>query len=154
MYKISIFASKMPIPIQIFVHTWIVIEHKDKIDRFDVFGFTVNGSWDRVGRLYKNYHPPHMGCPMFSVGSYRFLQSKFQWSVDKLYELSSDTYPKVESLYNLLKNNPEDFPYLSNYHLLPGPNSNTFTQWVLDYVSPTTLDLPWTAVGRNYKRLN
>ena len=43
-----------------------------------------------------------------------------------------------------------DYPYASSYRTWPGPNSNTFTAYVGRKVPELALDLPPTAVGKDY----
>jgi len=43
-----------------------------------------------------------------------------------------------------------DYPYQYNYVLWPGPNSNTFTAQVARAVPELKLDLPPTAIGKDY----
>jgi hypothetical protein len=42
------------------------------------------------------------------------------------------------------------YPYLHEYRLWPGPNSNTFTAYVARQVPELKLDLPVTAIGKDY----
>jgi hypothetical protein len=42
------------------------------------------------------------------------------------------------------------YPYQHTYTVYPGPNSNTFTAWVARHVPELRLDLPPTAIGKNY----
>lgn len=42
------------------------------------------------------------------------------------------------------------YPYPSEYTLWPGPNSNTFTAWVARQVPGLGLELPVTAIGKDY----
>ncbi|WP_425405634.1 DUF3750 domain-containing protein [Hwanghaeella sp.] len=42
------------------------------------------------------------------------------------------------------------YPYAGEYGLWPGPNSNTFTSWVARHVPELRLDLPPTAIGKDY----
>jgi len=42
------------------------------------------------------------------------------------------------------------YPYTTQYRTWPGPNSNTFTAWVGRRVPALRLDLPPTAVGKDY----
>ena len=42
------------------------------------------------------------------------------------------------------------YPYAGEYGLWPGPNSNTFTSWVARQVPELALDLPPTAIGKDY----
>ena len=43
-----------------------------------------------------------------------------------------------------------DYPWGRTYHLWPGPNSNTFAAWVARRVPALHLDLPPTAIGKDY----
>ncbi|CCQ72291.1 DUF3750 domain-containing protein [Magnetospira sp. QH-2] len=42
------------------------------------------------------------------------------------------------------------YPYPDEYTVWPGPNSNTFTAWVGRHVPELRLDLPPTAIGKDY----
>ena len=42
------------------------------------------------------------------------------------------------------------YPYAAEYRLWPGPNSNTFAAWVGRAVPDLRLDLPATALGKDY----
>jgi len=43
-----------------------------------------------------------------------------------------------------------DYPYADQYRVWPGPNSNTFTAFVLRAVPELRADLPATAIGKDY----
>ena len=42
------------------------------------------------------------------------------------------------------------YPYKEQYTLWPGPNSNTFTAWIARQVPELKLDLPPTAIGKDW----
>lgn len=42
------------------------------------------------------------------------------------------------------------YPYADEYRAWPGPNSNTFTAWIARKVPELRVDLPSTAVGKDY----
>ena len=42
------------------------------------------------------------------------------------------------------------YPYTEEYHLWPGPNSNTFTAYVARRVPALELNLPVTAIGKDF----
>ncbi|MBI2987062.1 MAG: DUF3750 domain-containing protein [Deltaproteobacteria bacterium] len=44
----------------------------------------------------------------------------------------------------------ESYPYVHDYRLWPGPNSNTFTAFIARQVPELKLDLPVTAIGKDY----
>jgi hypothetical protein len=43
------------------------------------------------------------------------------------------------------------YPYIDLYRTWPGPNSNTFTAWIGRNVPALALDLPPTAIGKDYR---
>lgn len=42
------------------------------------------------------------------------------------------------------------YPWPDNYRAFPGPNSNTFTSWVIRQVPELDVDLPFSAIGSGY----
>lgn len=42
------------------------------------------------------------------------------------------------------------YPYATDYRMWPGPNSNTFTAWVARALPELELDLPPTAIGKDW----
>ena len=46
-----------------------------------------------------------------------------------------------------------NYPYKNEYQAYPGPNSNTFTATIARQVPELGLDLPSTAIGKDYKSL-
>lgn len=45
-----------------------------------------------------------------------------------------------------------EYPFANEYGLWPGPNSNTFTAWLTRQVPELEVDLPATAIGKDYLR--
>lgn len=43
-----------------------------------------------------------------------------------------------------------NYPYKDQYKVWPGPNSNTFTAWISRTIPELELDLPPTAIGKDY----
>jgi hypothetical protein len=58
--------------------------------------------------------------------------------------------PGVEELIKRIDKAAHDYPYAKTYTLWPGPNSNTFTAWIARSVPELQVDLPATAVGKDY----
>lgn len=56
----------------------------------------------------------------------------------------------VDALIEKIDQAARAYPYPKNYTLWPGPNSNTFTAWVSRAVPELRLDLPPTAIGKDY----
>lgn len=58
--------------------------------------------------------------------------------------------PGVDELIERIDKAARAYPYGSEYHAWPGPNSNTFTAWIARAVPELEVDLPATAIGKDY----
>jgi hypothetical protein len=58
--------------------------------------------------------------------------------------------PGVEELIVRIEAAVGRYPYADTYRVWPGPNSNTFTAFVLRTVPELRVDLPPTAIGKDY----
>jgi len=58
--------------------------------------------------------------------------------------------PETEQMINKIEQAVTDYPYPYRYHAWPGPNSNTFTAFIARRVPELRLDLPPTAIGKDY----
>lgn len=56
----------------------------------------------------------------------------------------------VDALIARIELAAHSYPYAREYSVWPGPNSNTFTAWVSRAVPELGLDLPPTAIGKDY----
>ena len=56
----------------------------------------------------------------------------------------------VDALIERIDKAAHEYPYAADYGLWPGPNSNTFTAWVTRAVPELGVDLPATAIGKDY----
>jgi pimeloyl-ACP methyl ester carboxylesterase len=58
--------------------------------------------------------------------------------------------PGVDKLIERIDRAARDYPYGADYRAWPGPNSNTFTAWIAGAVPELEVDLPATAIGKDY----
>jgi hypothetical protein len=56
----------------------------------------------------------------------------------------------VDELIGRIEQAVRDYPYAAQYRVWPGPNSNTFTAWIARAVPELAIDLPATAIGKDY----
>jgi hypothetical protein len=56
----------------------------------------------------------------------------------------------VDALIERIDGVARAYPYGGEYRLWPGPNSNTFTAWIARAVPELELDLPPTAIGKDF----
>ncbi len=73
-----------------------------------------------------------------------------QWFGKPPVLLSDIRGPKAEALIDGIEAAVESYPYKDEYQVWPGPNSNTFTAYVARQVPEMELELPVTAIGKDY----
>ena len=56
----------------------------------------------------------------------------------------------VDELIKRIDKAAREYPYDGEYSVWPGPNSNTFTAWIARAVPELEVDLPATAIGKDY----
>jgi len=58
--------------------------------------------------------------------------------------------PGVDAIIQRIEAAVGEYPYPDTYHVWPGPNSNTFVAFVMRKVPELRVDLPPTAIGKDY----
>ncbi|MDJ0740168.1 MAG: DUF3750 domain-containing protein [Gammaproteobacteria bacterium] len=58
--------------------------------------------------------------------------------------------PGVDALIDAVDRAARAYPWQREYRVFPGPNSNTFTAWVVAQVPALDVDLPFSAIGSGY----
>jgi uncharacterized protein DUF3750 len=114
------------------VHTWIAVKPRDArvYTRYEVIGWGV----DR-------------GLPALRVNRSGPDNYWFGDRPEKLVDLRGEG---VDAVVERVQAAVAAYPYPSTYRLWPGPNSNTFTAWVGQRVPELNLQLPASAIGKNY----
>jgi hypothetical protein len=114
------------------VHTWIATkpENADQYTVHQVIGW----------RLYRNL-PALFSAPGVPDG--RWFGNEPELITDLRGEKAAQAIPKILAAV-------ASYPYANEYQLWPGPNSNTFMAYVGRQVPELQLDLPATAIGKDY----
>jgi hypothetical protein len=114
------------------VHTWIATKPENASE------YTVHHviGW----RLYRNL-PVVVSAPAIPDG--RWFGNEPELFGDLRGETAARAIPKIIDAVAA-------YPYTNEYRLWPGPNSNTFTAHVGRHVPELKLDLPVTAIGKDY----
>jgi len=111
------------------VHTWIIVKrsHAAAFTRYDVVG------WGGPPVVRKNYLAPDA-----------------QWFGSAPELLLDRRGADVDALIGRIEAAVASYPHVNEYRTWPGPNSNTFTAWVARSVPDLGVDLPPTAIGKDY----
>ena len=114
------------------VHTWIAVKASDAPDWtiYEVIGWRLRWSESSV------------------VVRHRSPDGRWFGAVPELYVDKRGT--GVDALIERIDKAARAYPYANEYRTWPGPNSNTFTAWIGQAVPELEMDLPATAIGKNY----
>ncbi len=114
------------------VHTWVAVKRADApaFTRYEVIGWGV----DR-------------GAPAVRVDR---AAADGYWFGARPVVLADVRGEGVDALIERLEAAVASYPYAASYRLWPGPNSNTFTAYVARAVPELRLDLPPTAIGKDF----
>lgn len=114
------------------VHTWVAVKPTNArhYTRIEVFGFNLRRYGNTVSINQRSPDRYWFGRTPILLREVRGAQ------VDTL----------IEQLYEAV----DQYPYDNHYRLWPGPNSNTFTAWLGRAVPELQLELPVTAIGKDY----
>lgn len=115
------------------VHTWVAAKPVGgaAYTRFEVMGFGIARGREAV-RV-------HEGVPdAFWFGSRPTLLAELRGGAE------------VDALIDRLHRLAVAYPYNHEYRIWPGPNSNTFTAWLTRQLPELSVDMPPTAIGKDY----
>jgi hypothetical protein len=114
------------------VHTWIAVKPSNAPE------FTVHevmGWWlKRTGSVVVSRNRPADGY----------------WYGNRPELLADVRGPGVDDIIVRIEAAVKEYPYPDRYHVWPGPNSNTFVAFVARKVPELRVDLPPTAIGKDY----
>lgn len=146
MYAIDVYASNCSRPIgSLAWHSWVVITIDDVAYRYDILHDTLDGVqgfeplW---GHLHMNTSYPYQWM-------LRWWSIWKPWPAHLLYhkEFDKQEQQALGQLIDLITH----YPHLDQYRFW-WPNSNSFTQRVIDQCPLITFTLPPKAYGRSYYR--
>lgn len=118
------------------VHTWVATKRKGEAQfiRYEIIGWRMRWA-DEALAIYRGAPD----APWFGNPAYLLL--------DKRGEGVGELIDKVQQAV-------ANYPYKQQYTIWPGPNSNTFTAYVGLQVPELGLDLPATAIGKDYREIS
>lgn len=118
------------------VHTWVATKRKGEAAflRYEVIGWRMRWADEALAVYQGAADAPWFGNPAHLL-------------LDKRGAGVGELIDKVQRAV-------ADYPYKNQYTIWPGPNSNTFTAYVGLQVPELGLDLPATAIGKDYREFS
>lgn len=151
-YQVFLCASPAAIWIGCFAHTWFVVNEMGTVSRWEIFHVPdrpicadgrAKGTYHSWGYLHRDYQNPFEGIGVF-VGS-----EKYRWPGCIMSKIEGDASSVAAHMAACINASPETYPFCHFYRFV-GPNSNTYTQWVLDQFPTCNMREPWNAAGKGY----
>src|SRR5512145_1426208 len=116
------------------VHTWVAVKPSDASDWtvYEVIGWRLR--WSDSAVVVRTRDP----------------DGRWFGAEPELY--AEKRGAGVDELIKRIDTAARAYPYAGEYTVWPGPNSNTFTAWIARAVPELEIDLPATAIGKDYLR--
>jgi hypothetical protein len=114
------------------VHTWVAVKPTDSLQWtvYEVIGWRLRYSDSAL------------------VISHRAPDARWFGAEPEIY--AEKRGAGVDELILRIDKAARDYPYPADYSAWPGPNSNTFTAWLTRAVPELGVDLPATAIGKDF----
>ena len=114
------------------VHTWIAVKPATASEYtvYEIIGWRLR--WQDSALAVRHRAPDA-----------RWFGSMPELVAEKRGPAAAELIPRIDAAAHT-------YPWAGEYTMWPGPNSNTFTAWVLRAVPELEADLPPTAIGKDY----
>ena len=140
-HQVFLFSSKANFPAFFAKHYWFVSNKGGELKRWEV-SYKKN-KYHEFGYIWTYQHS-------FSKALHKYIWDKrVHWEKSEIKEIINGN--KARNLIRVLEKSLEDYPFKEKYSFYPGPNSNTFVQWVIDKFPELNIKLSWDSFGKNYK---
>ena len=130
MFAVELWTARIPRWCRFAEHHWLLVYQEPQVSRWEVWQDPDMGgeSW---GHVHRNLLEPTSGV---GNGPGRVLK---RW-----------TQEKAIALIERIESSPQVYPWRDRYRYWPGPNSNTFVQWVLGQQH----QIGWRGFGKRYRK--
>jgi hypothetical protein len=142
-YQVYFFTCPAHKPFHLGRHPWAVTVSPTGIYRWEIIKKHIHTK-EHFGYVHKNYYAnPTQGIRKFS-GSSEF------WESTLLGSITGNKHSLAERMVDFIHIYSKDYLHKDSYNLYPGPNSNTYINWILKKFPEAKVNLPWNCFGKNY----
>ncbi|MFP4402015.1 MAG: DUF3750 domain-containing protein [Candidatus Nanoarchaeia archaeon] len=149
-YQVALLSSNLPTPFWYLSHPWFATYHNRESSRVEVLGYL--GGLDRqfASGLIKTHNNIVEGFQ--KAEGIPFL-GRHTPSVNGMIQGGKNSL--AHTIYKVVNNIDylhERYPHINEYIPFPGPNSNTFAQWIINQFPKAKhkFQLPSTALGKDF----
>lgn len=154
-YQVFLFRTPLSQPLTWSKHCYFVVNDKGKIKRYEVI-YWINKKTKRY--LYVNYLPSWIGFEkswkgyLGLIGIRHPVKLKDRFRSDLVLFIEGSRDSVAEKMIRFIEKTPKTYPFTKKYLFFPGPNSNTFIQWIINRFPESGFKLPWNAFGKGYAK--
>lgn len=141
-YQVFLLGCKAHFPFEFAHHSWLVINKKGKISRYEIRHYK-NKKVPELGHLFLGALPPFQGIETFPFFKKPIRETEFLGSIE------GDENSLAQKMAEFIESSKESYPYLHKY-FVTGPNSNTYTAWVLRHFPEFNVELGRGFMGKSY----
>lgn len=142
-YQVFLLKCSVNLPFSFAAHTWFVCSKKGDLSRWEVLFYkNINNSF---GYVHLNHFPPFSG-----IEKIPFIIKNRYWNASLISKIEG---PIAQKMISFIEKSHKEYSYAHKYSL-SGPNSNTYTQWVLNHFQEFKVNLPYNAIGKGYRKGN
>lgn len=140
LYQVFLLKCPASLPLSFGIHSWFVVNQKGVISRWEVT-FDARKRELSWGHLNKNLFPSFSG-----IGVIPFLDRP-SWTGTLLGFVQGSEGSMAERMSEFIIHSQENYSLCHRY-FITGPNSNTYTQWILKHFPEFPARLPGNAFGK------
>jgi len=144
LFHVLLFTTPLPFPLNLVAsHPWFVTIEQRKMKRWEVWQHAgrCETSW---GHLHLNLFKPEQGMRIFYFSKGKRRSGKLIASV------SGEKGSLAASMVNFIETESANYSAAKRYRFFPGPNSNTYVQWVINHFPEAGFRLPISCVGKSH----
>lgn len=149
-FQVLFMATPLPFPLNFINHTFIITNKKGVIHRWDVWARKHIIKEHNWGYLYEDlFKHPWDGNKKNPFSNLLNFKTK-RFNVKLFKKIEGDQNSLASKMINIIYDSKTNYAYVNKYILYPGPNSNTYVQWIINQLPNVKIKLPKNALGKNF----
>ena len=151
-YQVFFMSTPLPLPLSFITHTFVITNNMGEINRRDIW---VSKNMNQIkdnSYLYKNlFENVFDGNKIIPFTNLLNPKTK-RFGIKLIGKVEGDKNSIAKKMIEFISKSEINYMFSNKYRYLPGPNSNTFPQWILNNFPEVKIKLPNNAWGKNYAK--
>jgi len=144
-FQFFVFSSPCSLPLSFALHSWIVTNDHGEVHRYEVWSYKSRFN-NESGHISIDFYPATTGLTLLPGPDSNISSTIFGSTIIGYVEGGEGSL--AHRMADFVESRHKEYPNKFKYHYFPGPNSNTFVQWILNNFPECKIKLPWNAFGK------